>query len=66
MESKKRGKPVVHPKIEREDGTVFDTYTEAGDSIGGNRWGVMKCCYNIQRHHKGVKFRFVEKKEEEE
>lgn len=64
MESKKRGKPVTHPKIVREDGKVFDTYTEAGDSVGGNRWSVMKCCFNIQRQHKGVKFKFVKEESE--
>lgn len=60
MGSKKRGKPVTHPKIVRKDtGEVFDTFTEAGDSVGGSRFGVMKCCYKIQHKHKGREFEFI-------
>lgn len=64
---KKRGKPVTHPKILRTDtGEIFETYTEAGDSVGGSRYGVMKCCYRIQRSHKGKKFVFYKEEKDEQ
>lgn len=60
---KRPGKPVNHPPIINLDtGEVFETYTEAGQSVGGSRFGVMKCCTGLQSNHYGYKFRFVKEK----
>jgi hypothetical protein len=60
---KRPGKPVNHPPIINLDtGEVFETYTEAGRSVGGSRFGVMKCCTGLQNHHYGYKFRFIKEK----
>lgn len=57
---RKRGKPVTHPKIVCVDtGELFDTYTEAANAIGGSRWGVMRCCFKMQKHHRGYHFIFT-------
>ena len=51
---KKRGKPVTHPKVcDLNTQKVYNTYTEAAYDIGGTRFGVMRCCEGLQRHHKG-------------
>lgn len=67
MDSKrrKRGKPVNHPRvINPQTGEEFETFTEAGEACGGNRWGVMRACEGYQRHHRGIKFRYKEEKDE--
>ena len=57
---KKKGKPVIHPKIiDLDTGKIFDTFTEAGESVNGNRGGVRKCCDNMQEHHKGHHFKYL-------
>lgn len=61
VKKRKRGRPVIHPKVIcLETGEVFDTYTEAGCSIGGNRFGVYRCCIGIQKHHHHYHFSFIE------
>ena len=57
----KRGRPVSHPKVKCvENGHIFDTYTEAAESIGGSRKGVSFCTQGLQRHHHGYHFIFVQ------
>lgn len=59
MEKRKRGKPIRHPKIvDLTTSTVYDTYTEAAEAVGGSRFGVMRCCEDLQRYHKGHVFVF--------
>lgn len=59
------GKPITHPRIINLDtGDIFNTYTEAGKSVNGSRFGVMKCCTGMQSEHHGVKFRFVKENKE--
>lgn len=59
MKYTKPGRPVTHPKvIDETTGVIFDTYTAAAESVGGSRYGVMRCCWNMQKHHKGHKFIF--------
>lgn len=61
MEKKKPGRPVSHPPVlVVETGMIFPTFTEAAESIGGSRWGVMRCCERVQKNHHGKKFRYVE------
>lgn len=61
------GKPVTHPPIKNLDtGDIFLTYTAAADAIGGSRFGVMRTCYRMQKHHKGFHFIFVRGKEYEQ
>ena len=56
---KKRGKPIRHPKIvDLTTSTIYDTYTEAAEAVGGSRFGVMRCCEGLQRYHKGHVFVF--------
>lgn len=51
---KKRGKPIRHPKIlDLTTQTIYNTYTEAANAVGGSRYGVMRCCEGLQTHHKG-------------
>ena len=67
MERRGRGKPVVHPKVRNcETDEIFETYTEAAESVGGSRYGVMKTCWGIQRVHHGVRFEFIEEEEKDE
>lgn len=55
------GKPPTHPKVlVWETGEVFDTFTEAGDSVGCTRWGVMRCCEGVQDHSHGFHFMYTE------
>lgn len=55
----KRGRPVTHPKIENvTTGKVYSTYTEAAQAIDGSRFGVMRTCWRMQKHHHGYVFRF--------
>lgn len=60
MEKKKRdkpGKPVTHPPVRVwETGDVFETYTEAAESTGCSRWGVMRTCEGVQQHSHGFHF----------
>lgn len=59
------GRPINHLPVRNcETGEVFETYTAAGQSVGGSRYGVMKTCWGCQRHHHGVKFEFVRDKNE--
>lgn len=61
MKNRKRGKPVAHkPVICKETGKRFITYKEAGESVGGGRDGVRRCCEGTQRHHKGFHFTWDE------
>lgn len=54
MEKRKRGKPIKHPKIlDLTTQTIYNTYTEAANAVGGSRFGVMRCCEGVQRDHKG-------------
>ena len=56
---KKRGKPIKHPKIlDLTTQTIYNTYTEAAQAVGGSRYGVMRCCEGCQRYHKGHIFVF--------
>ena len=56
---RKRGKPVTHPPILNIDtGQLFRTYTEAAESICGDRTSVMRVCEKVQSHHKGYHFRY--------
>lgn len=58
----KRGKPVTHPKIiDLTDNKEYNTYSEAAEVIGGNRWGIMRTCYKMQSHHHGHKYIFAPK-----
>ena len=53
----KPGKPPVHPPVTVwETGETFETFTEAGDSVGCTRWGVMRCCEGVQDHSHGFHF----------
>ena len=62
-EKRRRGKPVTHPRVvNTKTGEIFDTFTEAGEACGGNRFGVMRSCYGLQNLHMGIKFRFVKPK----
>ena len=55
----KRGRPVTHPKVLHiETGNLFNTYKDAGESIGGSRHGVRRCCEGTQKHHHGNHFRW--------
>lgn len=57
------GKPVTHlPVMHVETGNVYQTYTEAANAIGGNRWGVRYTAMHIQRNHKGQHFVYVKNK----
>lgn len=59
------GKPVTHPPVvNTKTGEMFETYTAAAESVGGSRYGVMRCCWRMQKHHKGVKFIFWRKERE--
>lgn len=58
--NRKRGKPVTHPRIKCiETGEEFETYKEAGESIGGSRFGVRKVCEGTQKHHHGKHYIWV-------
>jgi hypothetical protein len=62
MSNKKRGRPVTHPRIQHiESGKIFSTYKEAGESVGGSRYGVKRCCEGTYRHHKNNHFKWVNK-----
>ena len=62
--NRRPGKPPVHPKVMNlETGDIFDTFTGAADSIGGDRKNVARVCYGIQSHHKGYHFIFLPKDE---
>lgn len=55
------GKPVTHPPVQnRETGKIYDTYTEAGADIGGDRHGVRRNAEGTQSHHKGFHFNYIE------
>lgn len=57
----KRGKPVTHPKVlDIDTGKVYDTFTEAAKDVNGNRGGIRKCCDNMQEHHHGHHYRYLE------
>ena len=57
MEKRRPGKPVVHPRVYcLETNRSWDTYTEAAEEIGGNRFGVMRVCRGINKTHKGLHF----------
>ena len=52
-----------HAAVEHvESGTRFRTFAAAARYIGGDRWGVKRCCYGVQHSHKGQHFRFVGRK----
>lgn len=43
------GKPPDHPPVKVwETGQIFETYSEAGESVGCTRWGVMRCCKGVR------------------
>ena len=64
MEKRKRGKPIKHPKIlDLTTQTIYNTYTEAANAVGGSRFGVMRCCEGLQEHHRGHIFVFYYKTE---
>lgn len=63
VDRRKRGKPVIHPRVlNTKTGEIFETFTEAGESCGGNRWGVMRSCEGLQNLHMGIKFKYVRRK----
>ena len=60
------GKPVNHPPvIVKETGEEYDTYTEAAEAIGGDRFGVRKCAEGTQAHNNGYHIEFKEDKDNE-
>ena len=60
---RKRGKPVTHQKVKHvETGNVFKTYLEAGESIGGSRHGVRRCCEGTQKHHHHNHFVWIDER----
>ena len=61
---RKRGKPVTHPRIRCiETGETYDTYKDAGEAIGGSRFGVRKVCEGTQSHHHGRHYEWIEKED---
>ena len=51
------GKPPDHPPVKVwETGQIFETYSEAGESVGCTRWGVMRCCKGVQDNSHGFHF----------
>lgn len=58
----KPGRPVTHPPVKcRETGDIYETYTDAGIAVKGNRHGVRKCAEGTQKHHHGYHFDYVKK-----
>ena len=58
---RKRGKPVVHPRIiDINTGKVYTTFTEAAEDIHGDRSSIRRVCEGIQSHCNGHIFRYVE------
>lgn len=61
---RKRGKPVVHPRIiDINTGIVYDTFTEAAEDIRGDRSSIRRVCDGIQSHCNGHIFRYVDENE---
>lgn len=57
-----RLKSYRHPTIEHvETGRKYRTYSAAARAIGGDRWGVKRCCNGVQHSHRGNHFRFTNK-----
>lgn len=60
----KPGKPLAHPPIKIvETGDIFATYTEAANSIGGDRTNIKRVAMGVQAHHKGFHFIFIQEDE---
>jgi hypothetical protein len=60
----KPGKPVTHkPVMHVETGKIFKTYSEAAESVNGNRWGVRYTAMGIQHTHMGQHFVYVNTKQ---
>lgn len=61
---RKRGKPVVHPRIiDINTGIVYSTFTEAAEDIHGDRSSIRRVCDGIQSHCNGHIFRYVDEGE---
>lgn len=61
---RKRGKPVVHPRIiDIITGKVYATFTEAAEDICGDRSSIRRVCDGIQSHCNGHIFRYVDESE---
>lgn len=61
LPKRKPGKPVTHPPVRNcETGETFETYTEAGEAVNGDRHGVRRCAEGTQRHHHDYHFEFVQ------